>query len=283
MLEPDLLRAFVAVADTLSFTRAAQRLNRTQAAISTQIRRLEERLDLRLFHRSTAHVELTERGEILLIDARRMLSLHDATVARLTGQGDDIHLRLAIMEDYGTRYLPSILAQIAVDYPRARIDVEVGLTAQLLRRLDRSFDAVVAMHGTGASEGELLCQEEAVWVASNLAKPEHADVLPVAFSNPDCLFRRWGSDALDQSHRPWRVAYVSPSFAAVEAIVEQGLAVGVMKASLVTPQLRRLNAEQLPTLPSAEIRLHRADHLGPRANDVIDQIAAGIRRTARPR
>ncbi len=84
MLEPDLLRAFVAVADTLSFTRAAQRLNRTQAAISAQIRRLEERLDLRLFHRSTAHVELTERGEILLIDARRMLSLHDATVARLT-------------------------------------------------------------------------------------------------------------------------------------------------------------------------------------------------------
>ncbi|MGL1437451.1 helix-turn-helix domain-containing protein, partial [Vibrio parahaemolyticus] len=57
VLDPDLLRAFVAVADHRSFTRAAAALNRTQSAVSMQIRRLEDRLQVALFHRSKAHVD----------------------------------------------------------------------------------------------------------------------------------------------------------------------------------------------------------------------------------
>ncbi|WP_352800892.1 LysR family transcriptional regulator [Mesorhizobium sp. M0320] len=61
-LDPELLRAFIVVADRLSFTRAAEQLNRTQAAVSLQVKRLEERLDAALFRRSTARVELTAAG-----------------------------------------------------------------------------------------------------------------------------------------------------------------------------------------------------------------------------
>lgn len=275
-LDPDLLRTFVAVADSLSFTRAADRLNRTQAAVSAQIKRLEQRLDARLFARSTAHVQLSEQGDMLLADARRILSLHDATVARLAGRSAGIHLRLAIMEDYGTKHLPHILAEMSERFPSARIDVEVGLTSRLLKRLGRSFDVVIAMHASGSPDGELICREKAVWVAAADRHVEDIDPLPVALSNPDCLFRNWASSRLDEARRPWRLAYVSPSFTAVEAIVERGLAVSVMKASLVSTRLRTIAPPHLPSLPAAEIRLHRAGGLGVQAQELMDQIASRL-------
>ncbi len=281
VLDSDLLRVFVAVADSLSFTRAADRLNRTQAAVSAQIKRLEERVDVRLFRRTTARVELSEHGEVLLADARRILALHDAAIARLMGRNAEICLRLAIMEDYGTKHLPRILAELAERFPSARVDVEVGLTARLLLRLGRSFDAVVAMHAAGAGEGELICRENAVWVASAERDVEDLAPVPVALSNPDCLFRSWASAALDEAQRPWRLAYVSPSFTAVEAIVEQGLAVTVMKASLVSPRLRQVLPPKLPPLSSAEIRLHRAAGLGAGETALIDHIADRLRALTR--
>ncbi|MGX5736390.1 LysR family transcriptional regulator [Bosea thiooxidans] len=275
-LDPDLLRTFVAVADSLSFTRAADRLNRTQAAVSAQIKRLEQRLDARLFARSTAHVQLSEQGDMLLADARRILSLHDAAVARLAGRSAGIHLRLAIMEDYGTKHLPHILAEMSERFPSARIDVEVGLTSRLLKRLGRSFDAVIAMHAAGSPDGELICREKAVWVAAADRHVENIDPLPVALSNPDCLFRNWASSRLDEARRSWRLAYVSPSFTAVEAIVERGLAVSVMKASLVSTRLRTIAPPHLPSLPAAEIRLHRAGGLGVQTHELMDQIASRL-------
>jgi DNA-binding transcriptional LysR family regulator len=280
VLDPDLLRVFVAVADNLSFTRAAERLNRTQAAVSAQIKRLEERVDVQLFRRSTARVELSEHGELLLADARRILALHDAAIARLAGRNALIHLRLAIMEDYGTKHLPLILAEVAERFPLARVDVEVGLTSRLLTRLGRSFDVVIAMHPAGAGEGELICRENAVWVASAECRVEELDPIPLALSNPDCLFRNWASAALDEMQRPWRLAYLSPSFAAVEAIVEQGLAVTVMKASLITSRLRQILPPQLPALPSAEIRLHRTAGLASREEVLVDHIAERLRALA---
>lgn len=277
MLDPDLLRVFVAVADTLSFTRAAERLNRTQAAVSAQIKRLEERVDVQLFRRSTARVELSEHGEVLLADARRIMALHDAAIARLAGRNALIHRRLAIMEDYGTKHLPPILAEVAERFPLARVDVEVGLTSRLLTRLGRSFDVVIAMHPDGVGEGELICRENAVWVASAKREVEELDPVPLALSNPDCLFRNWATAALDEIQRPWRLAYVSPSFAAVEAIVEQGLAVTVMKASLITSRLRKILPPRLPALPSAEIRLHRRAGLASREGILIDHMAERLR------
>lgn len=279
-LDPDLLRVFVAVAESLSFTRAADRLNRTQAAVSAQIKRLEQRVGAPLFLRTTTRVELSEAGETLLGDARRLLALHDAAVARLAGRSPDLHLRLAIMEDYGTIHLPRILSELSQEWPQARIDVEVGLTARLLKRLGSAFDAVIAMHPAGASEGELIRRESAVWVAAPERDVATAAPLPVALSNPDCLFREWALSALDEARRPWRLAYVSPSFSAVEAIITAGLAVGVMKGSLVPPHLRQVPPSRLPPLPDAEIRIHRAAGLDAQATRLLGRIADGLQHAA---
>jgi DNA-binding transcriptional LysR family regulator len=281
-LDPELLRAFVAVAEHLSFTRAAEHLNRTQAAMSLQVRRLEERLGVALFRRSTARVELTAAGDGFLIDARRILALNEQAIARLSHQKIAGRIRIGVMEDYGTKLLPRLLADAAERFPLVQIEMEIGLTSRLLKKLGPSFDAVVAMHPAGTTEGELICRESAIWVAASDHAVEELDPLPVALSNPDCLFRSWAVEALNEAGRSWRLAYVSPSLAAVEAIVEHGLAVTVVKGSMLAPGLRRLpNGLHVPPLPNAEIRLHRSATLGRSTALVVDHLAGRLRSLAR--
>lgn len=280
-LDPELLRAFVSVAEQLSFTRAAERLNRTQAAVSLQVRRLEERLGVALLRRSTARVELTAAGDGFLVDARRILSLGEQAVARLAGQKLAGRIRIGVMEDYGTKLLPNLLAELAERFPLVQIEMEVGLTSRFLKKLGPTFDVVIAMHPEGETGGELICRERPVWAAAPNSAVEKLDVLPVALSSPDCLFRSWAVAALDEARRPWRLAYVSPSLAAVEAIVERGLAVTVVKGSMLAPRLRTLPAGRLvPQLPNAEIRLHRSAALDEGAALAVDQLANRLRSIA---
>ena len=131
-LDPELLQAFVAVADRLSFTRAAAELNRTQATVSLQVKRLEDRLGILLFRRSTARVELTAGGASFLPDARRILALSEEVLARLSEQRMAGWVRLGVMEDYGTKLLPRLLAGAAEQFPLVQVEMEIGLTARML-------------------------------------------------------------------------------------------------------------------------------------------------------
>lgn len=278
VIDPELLRAFVAVAELLSFTRAASRLNRTQATVSLQVKRLEERLGVALLHRSTTRVELTEAGEGFLADARRILALNELALTRLAERRVGGCVRVGVMEDYGTKLLPSLLAAAAEHFPLVRVEIEIGLTARMLRRLGVSFDAVIAMHPEGTIEGELLRREQAVWAAAHDRATEALDPLPLALSTSDCLFRGWATQALDRAGRKWRLAYVSPSLAAIEAVVARGLAVTVVKRSMLAPCLRAVSDDQhAPSLPSAEIRLHRAAQLEHTAARIVNHLARGLR------
>ncbi|MGK9051507.1 LysR family transcriptional regulator [Neorhizobium petrolearium] len=280
-LDPELLRAFVAVAEHLSFTRAAERLNRTQATVSLQVRRLEERLGSTLFRRSTARVELTAAGVDFLIDARRILALSEQAIARHSNQKVAGRIRIGVMEDYGTKVLPRLLSDVVERFPLVQIEMEIGLTAQFLKKLDPSFDAVIAMHPEGATEGELICRERAIWAAAANHAIEELDPLPVALSNPGCLFREWAVQALNQAGRPWRLAYISQSLAAVEALVAQGLAVTVVKGSMLTPGLRSVDpGRHVPRLPGAEIRLHRSETLTSSATLAIEHLTHRLRSMA---
>lgn len=280
-LDPELLRAFVAVAERLSFTRAAEQLSRTQTAVSLQVKRLEERLGVTLFRRSTARVELTPTGEGFLIDARRILALNEQVIARVSDQRVAGRIRIGVMEDYGTRLLPPLLADIAERFPLVQVEMEIGLTTRLLKRLGASFDVVIAMHPEGGVEGDLICRERAIWAAAVNHAVEELEPLPVALSNPDCLFRAWAVEALNRAGRPWRLAYVSPSLSAVEAIVERGLAVTVVKGSMLASSLRSIPpGRHVPALPGAEIRLHRSESAAASVKLVVEHLALRLGSTA---
>ncbi|MCP1907708.1 DNA-binding transcriptional LysR family regulator [Bradyrhizobium elkanii] len=281
-MDPDLLQAFVAVAEHRSFTRAASALNRTQSAVSMQVKRLEERLQAELFHRSTSSVDLSAAGEGLLGYARRILSLNAEAVGRVREHGTDGRVRLGVMDDYGTMIVPPLLKDFIASYPLIHVEMETGLTSTMTDRLGEAYDLVIAMHPEGRGEGELLRTEQAVWAASAAHRVEELDPLPVALYPQGCLFRSWAMQALDQANRPWRLAFVSHSLSAVEAIAAQGLAVTVVKSGTFPPTLRRLTARDgMPRLPRAEIRLHRAQKLSHAASLLADHLVAALRQPAR--
>jgi DNA-binding transcriptional LysR family regulator len=276
-LDPDLLQAFLAVADHRSFTRAATALNRTQSAVSMQVKRLEEQLHTELFHRTKANVELSAAGERLRGYARRILSLNEEAVGRVREHRVEGRVRLGVMDDYGTLLVPPLLASFIANYPRIDVEMETGLTSTMTGRLGKTYDIVIAMHPEGHSVGELLRCEQAVWAASAEHRVEESDPLPVALYPQGCLFRSWAMQALDKANRPWRLAFVSHSLSAVEAIAAQGLAVTVVKSGTFPSRLRRLSERHgLPPLPRAEIRLHRAPKLPRAATLLADHLVASL-------
>ncbi|MBS0519502.1 MAG: LysR family transcriptional regulator [Proteobacteria bacterium] len=280
VLDPDLLKAFVAVADHRSFTRAAAMLNRTQSAVSMQIKRLEARVGAALFHRTRATVELSAAGESLLGYARQILSLNDEAVGRLRRHRIEGVVRLGVMDDYGTHVVPPLLSDFVAGYPLIHVEMETGLTASMTDRLGESFDLVIAMHPEGRGDGAFLRREQAVWAGSASRAVEQLDPLPVALYPQGCLFRRWATEALDAARRPWRLAFVSHSLAAVEAVAAQGLAVTVVKSGTFPPRLRPLSdCDGLPALPAADIRLHRAAGLSRAAALLADHLVAALAAT----
>jgi DNA-binding transcriptional LysR family regulator len=276
-LDPELLQAFVAVADQRSFTRAAATLNRTQSAVSMQIKRLEDRLGVELFHRTKANVDLSPSGEGLLGYARRILSLNVEAIAHLREHKVEGVVRLGVMDDYGTLIVPPLLASFLAGYPLIQVEMETGLTSSMPARLGEAYDLVIAMHPAGRGDGEFLCREQAVWATSAEHPVEEQDPLPVALYPQGCLFRRWAMEALDAATRRWRLAFVSHSLTAVESIAVQGLAVTVVKSGTFPSRLRRLSERDgLPPLPAADICLHRAANLSPAGALLADHLRMAI-------
>jgi DNA-binding transcriptional LysR family regulator len=276
-LDPDLLRAFVAVADHRSFTRAAVMLNRTQSAVSMQIKRLEDRLGAELFSRTKANVDLSAAGEGLLGYARRILALNEEAVGRIAERKVEGVVRLGVMDDYGTCVVPPLLASFVAFYPHIHVEMETGLTSSMPARLGEAYDLVIAMHPRARGDGEFLRREQAVWATSASHAVERQQPLPMALYPQGCLFRKWAIEALDAVRRPWRMAFVSHSLAAVEAVAAQGLAVTVVKAGTFPPKLRLLSDQEgMPPLPAADICLHRATGLSPAATLLADHLRSGI-------
>lgn len=259
-LDPILLQAFIAVADRLSFSRAAVALNRTQSTISAQIKRLEEQTGLRLINRSTTRVALSPAGESLIGYARQILALGEEAVLKLHAHEIGGHVRIGVMDDYGAAVLPPILKSFAVSHPNVDIQMETGLTSGMIDRIGPDFDLVIAMHALNESRGALLCRVRPAWAGAAWFDVRGARPLPLALYPSGCLFRKSALEALDRCGLAWRLAYVSHSLSVVEALANQGLAITVVKASLLPASLRKFGADVgLPQLPCFEIRLHMAD------------------------
>jgi len=279
LLDTDLLRAYVAVVEHRSFTRAAGALHRTQSAVSMQIARLEGALGVALLQRRPEGVQTTEAGARLLGHARRMLALNDEAVADVAATRAGAPLRIGAMEDYATGVLQPALAALAA-HAVPPIEVVTGLTSTMLPRLGADFDLVIAMHPAGQGSGALIRREQPVWAAGPgfAAAPHdgHAP-LPLALYPEGCLLRAWAIQALDAAGRAWRLDFVGQSHGAVQAAAAQGRALTVVKADLFPRGLRRVAARhRMPPLPAADVRLHRAPRLSRSAAAYADRLYARL-------
>ncbi|CAO3376990.1 LysR substrate-binding domain-containing protein [Azospirillum argentinense] len=265
-LDTDLLRAFVAVADARSFTRAGDTLGRTQAAVSQQVRRLEEVVGTRVFQRDTKSVHLTRDGELLLTYARRMLTLNDEVLTLMRRPATVASVRIGTPDDYATMLLPGVLARFAAAYPDVPVEVVCDNSPDLVAEIDKGrYDLALVTRHPDIRSGELVRREPVAWVApprpTTVDSPpiEREDPLPLALFPKGCVVRDIAVAALEGIGRGWRVAFISKSVVAVHGAVLGGLGITAMEECTVPPSLRRLTAaDGFPDLPDVDIALHRA-------------------------
>ena len=277
-IDSELLRSFVAIADHGGFTRAAEALNRTQSAVSMQMKRLEEDVIRRpLFQREGRQVGLTAEGEVLLSYARRILQLHTEVLNTLREPHMVGSLRIGTPDDYVMRFMQGILMRFAQDYPLVQVELHCEPSFALLQRQD--LDLTIVTREPGFEIGQLLRQEHLVWAQASSASLQDVDPLPLALFNSQCFCRTWACNALDAQSRSYRVAYSSPSLSAIMAAVSAGLAITAQLHSLITPDLRILgNSEGMPDLPMASVMLLRNDRTrSPASEALADYIVEGFR------
>lgn len=258
-LDSDLLRTFVAISDAGGFSAATDRVGRTQSAISMQMKRLEESIGAPLFHREGRRLALTSTGDILLSKSRRVLAMLDETAAAVTGEALDGGVRVGIPDEYGSPFLPGILARFADLHPLVQVTVTCAACPILRDQVARgALDLAVEIGDMDMGDGELLGHEPTVWATSARHMTHERDPLPLALFDAACWWHDRAIDVLEKAGRAYRVAYTSAGIAGVAAAIDAGLAVGVLGRETLPPGVRVLSpAEGFAELPPSRVILRR--------------------------
>ena len=282
-LDLDLLRCFVTIAETGSFTRAGNRLGRTQSTISLQVKRLEDMLGRAVFARTPRSLSLTAEGDRLLGPARQLLRLNDAALAELFEPDITGRVRLGVPEDFATAHLPAVLAAFAKAHPLVELEVTCDLTLNLIEAFHTgAFDLVLVKREPSAPlEGMRVWREPLVWVARDQLAVAGLATIPLVVSPEPCVYRKRAGDALDAMGRKWRVAYTSTSLAGSLSAVNAGLGITVLPREMVPPHLTAItDAADLPPLYDTEIALIEAAGLSDTAHRLAQHIHAALERGA---
>lgn len=254
-LDVDLLRTFIAVVETGSFTRSAALLGRTQPAISLQMRRLEDQVNATLLDRSGKSVTLTTEGASLLPQARKLLRLNDEIVATL-GEGElEGEVRFGAPEDIATMHLPGILGAFTRSHPRIKLAVTCDYTANLLDQMSRGMLdlALIKREPMGPDLGVRVWREPLVWVALDPSILDSSPLPLIIAPAPD-IYRKRALGTLDAAGLPYRASFTSPSLSGQMAALRAGLGVGVLPAAMAPRDLSVLHGI-LPPLSDSEIAL----------------------------
>lgn len=261
-LDIDLLRTFVTVVETGSFTRTGEALGRTQSAISVQVKRLETQLGKSLLNRSGKSFDLTEDGDQLLEYARRILAINDDAVAHITAAPVTGHIMLGTCEEFAEHCLADILGPFARSHPGVRLEINVDKSVKLLESLRAgTFDLALANRVPDEGEAPSIVREPLVWVAEHGLDIDTANSIPLVIGRTECFWRGFATAALDAAGIEWHIVCSSQESKGLQAAVMAGLGVSAFPLSTITEGMRILGAaDGFPDLPDAEVALFtRAD------------------------
>lgn len=273
------LRSFVAVADTGGVTKAAGFLNLTQSAVSMQLKRLEESLNVALLDRSSRVIALTPAGEQLLSYARRMLDLNDEIYGRLTSVDYEGEVVLGVPHDIVYPAIPDVLQKFATAYPRVRVQLLSSFTRGLKSQFARGeVDIILTTEAGLEPGGETLASLPLVWVGAPGGTAWKHRPLRLAYEG-NCIFRVGVQRRLDEASIPWEMAVESDSTRTIEATVSADLAVHTMLAGTEPRHFERVqHGGALPELGGMNINMYcRELGQGPILEDLKDLLASAYR------
>ena len=276
MLDLELLRSFVSVVDSGGFTRAGERVHRTQSTVSQQIKRLEDDLGQPLLNRTAKDVTPTEAGERLLSYARRLLSLAEEARDVLAGPSKEGAVRLGIPEDFAAYRLTKLLASFSRSRPGLRLDVRVDQSTYLRRDLERGeLDLALFKRSAGEKGGIAVWPERVHWVTSK-THPIDAEIrsVPLIGFPTGCLYRSRAIHAIESAGRAWHMAYTSSSLTGIQAAVAAGLGLSILSEIAIQADHRVLTAKDgFAPIDKTEVALVASPDASPATLRLADRLA----------
>lgn len=274
MINPELLRTFLAVASAKTFTGAARALRLRQSTVSQQIKRLEEAAGRRLLDRDTHHVTINAEGELMLDHARRILDAQDRMARHLWGTPLRGNLRIGASEDFVLSALPDVLADFGRRYPEVNLELTAGLSEDLYAQFDAGgLDILFAKRRSGDRRGIVAWSEPIVWVSRPDYRIMTDSPIPLILYPPPSVTRARALETLEAARRPWRIAFTSASLSGLSAAVRAGIGIMPHSARLVPTGLGVVGqGASLPVLPMLEFVV-----IGPSGHHpVADALTAAI-------
>ena len=266
-LDMDVLRTLAVAMDLGGFSKAAERLGRSQSAVSLQMRRLEERVGRPLFRREGRGLALTDAGDVVLSYARQILELNDQAMAAARGIAIGGSVRFGVPQDFGDSWLPGVLARFSRAHPSVLIEVRVDRANKLVERIAEGGLDLALMWGNPPVANTVAVQRlPMVWIGLKGYAVPRGDTVPLALFESPCVFRQPGVEALERTHRPWRLAFTSPSLSGLWAAAAAGLGVTVRTPlGLPSPLAVLGKSSGLPKLPQIALSLYTAQPEPPQA------------------
>lgn len=257
--DPLLLNCFIAVADTQSFTKASQRINRTQSAVSQQIANLEKTIGKPLFVRGK-NLSLTPDGEIFYPYATQISGLYRQALERFKEPELQGQVRFGLPEDFATIFLADVLVDFVHIHPGILLNIECDLTLNLFDRFrKKEFDMVLIKMSKPEDfpNGLDVWSEKLEWVANKkfFASFDREKPLPLILSPQPCLYRSRAINALEGEFIKWQLVFSSTSYNSKIAAVKAGLGITVLPQSMIPRQLDILDGDILPRLSDAHVSL----------------------------
>ncbi|WP_371157393.1 LysR family transcriptional regulator [Jannaschia sp. 2305UL9-9] len=281
------LRAFATVASTGGVTRAASLLNLTQSAVSMQVKRLEEALDVALLERTGRGMRLTPDGETALGYARRMLDLNDEVLDRMRDAAPEGEIRLGVPHDIVPRCIPAVLRAFAAEYPRVRIVLTSSNTLDLHERFaEGTCDVILTTEAAPRPGGEELIRLPLVWVGAEGGITWMQRPLRLAFCGA-CLFRARVQSALDEQDIAWEMALTAEDSSAIDVSVSADLAIHALIEGFETADQQTIHhGGALPEIGDVGISLYASTTGRNIARDALLEIIrktyGGLRSSRRP-
>ncbi|KXF76897.1 LysR family transcriptional regulator [Paramesorhizobium deserti] len=277
ILDLDVLRTFVMIAETGSFSAAANAVFRTPSAVSMQIKKLEETLSTTLLERDARSVSLTSDGEMLLGYARRMLTLNREAVAKFVAPTISGVVRLGSPDDIGECVLPFVLKRFAETHPNVTVDVVIDQSVNLRKRIDEHRLDITMINisdaGLKTSDIEVLMTEQLVWAGAKGGTAHERNPLPLSMWEEGCVWRANALEVLEKAGREYRVAYMSSHTTGQRSAILSDLAIAPFGKTLLGEGIVPLGPEHgLPPLGTYQLGMIVARDAGQHVQVVAEHL-----------
>jgi len=250
-LSIDFLRSFVIIAQTGSYTQCAEQLQRTQPAISLQIKKLEEMVGEKLFSRDKNRLSLTVAGSKLLTYGEKIVAMNDQAMAEFGKPQVTGNIKLGIPSEFSTILMPKIIRRFTQTYPEVSLEVHCALSKDLLTEpLKSQFDLILSLQETpDPTQDGYITTDQLVWVGSQRFVNSVPQKLPLIAAPSPCTYRKRAINLLTAIKKPWQVVYTIADLNGIQTAINEGLGITVLAKSSVPSGLHILpSSADLPEL-----------------------------------